>query len=86
MTFSPGQLDFSVSPEHTLNLQIALMETPGKEGEIFHPRVCKELRSTVWAYGMHGRVKNAILIRLEKDAGTPNLKQYLLRQEAQKRI
>ena len=65
---------------------MVLMETPEKETELFPTEVYKKVRPEVWADSTPGKAKNArpIQIPLKRDTGTPNLKQYPLRQEAEK--
>ena len=64
------------------------METPEKETELYPTEVYKKVRLEVWADGTPGKAKNTrpIQIPLKRDAGTPNLKQYPLKQKAQKGI
>ena len=67
---------------------MALMDAPEKETELFPPEVYEKVRPEVWTDGTTGKAQNAwpIQIPLKRDAGTHNLKQYPLRQEAQKEV
>ena len=62
---------------------MALMETLEKETELFPPEVYKKVRQEVWADSTPGRAK---MQDQYKSLGTPNLKQYPLRQETRKGI
>ena len=72
--------------KHAVSLQMALMGAPEKGTELSPPEVYEKVRPEVWADGTPGKDKNAWLtqIVLKRGAGTPNLKQCPLSQEARK--
>lgn len=57
-----------------MSLQMALMEAPGREAELFPTKVYEEVRPAVWVDGTPRKAKNVWLIQipLKRDAGTPN--------------
>ena len=67
---------------------MSLMDAPEEETEPFPTEIYETARPEVWVNGTSGKAKNAwpIQIPLKKNAGTPTLKQYILRQEGRKGI
>lgn len=77
-----------IPPEYAVSLQMSLMAAPEEETEPFPTEICEKARPEVWVNGTPGKAKNAwpIQIPFKKNAGTPTLKQYILRQEGRKGI
>lgn len=88
ITFSPGQLDIQVPPEHSLRLQMSLLALWESDTELLPPDLYDQVRPEVWADRHPGKAKNTVPVEspLKHVKAKLNLKQYLLKQEAQKGI